>query len=324
MAPLFRDQSVASSATIQLASVAEDDSARATVGTEDICMTDTDLPAGFDRKHLIIAIDYGTTFSSVAFASLQRKGQELSLSQIKTIRKYPGDRTPTPINEVPTEIWYPDPEAPDDDPWHDIDLLNHGFSDNSDEEYDRSRADTTHAYATVPQPFRENTRWGYGVRERLRFPDSPAYRGQRNVPITLAKLLLDRSANTRAVRKHLRQTLSGLKKCNIIQNDEDVIADFLTCLFRFTKEKLEEQFYLIDNPTIELVLCVPAIWTPRARRKMHQAMAIAVKRTGLGQTRNNCIENLFIVSEPEAAAAFVLHGNYEIQVWNIILSGLIC
>jgi hypothetical protein len=126
--------------------------------------------------------------------------------------------------------------------------------------------------------------------------------------------LLDRSANTRTLRKHLRQTLSGLKKRNIIQNDEDVIADFLTCLFKFTKEKLEQLFYLIDNPTVELVMCVPAIWTPRARRKMHQAMAIAVDRTGLGQTRNNCIEDLFIVSEPEAAAAFVLHGNYEIQV----------
>jgi hypothetical protein len=279
-------------------------------------MTGTDLPADSHRKHLIIAIDYGTTFSSVAFALLERKGQEASMSQIKTIRKYPGDRTPTPINEVPTEIWYPNPEAPDDDPWNDSNFLSNGLFD-SDDEDDQSHADPTRAHASVAQPFRENTRWGYGVREGLRFPDSPAYAGQGNFPITLAKLLLDRSPNTRTLRKNLRQTLRGLKKCNIIQKDEDVIADFLTCLFKFAKETLEQQFFLIDDPTIELVLCVPAIWTPRARRKMHQAMAIAVDRAVLGRTRNNCIEDLFIVSEPEAAAAFVLHGNYEIEVLKI-------
>lgn len=320
MAPLFRDQSVASSSTVQPTSVAEVSSARATVGTEDIDMTGTDIPAGSHRKHLIIAVDYGTTFSSIAFALLEKRGQEASLSEIKTISKYPGDRTPNPINEVPTELWYPDPEAPDDDPWNDNGFASDGFSDNNDED-DQSQVDVTaNTHTSVQRPLIENIRWGYGVREHLRFRDSSVYTGQRNLPIIRAKLLLDRSAKTRTLRKQLRQTLSRLKSHNIIKNDEDVIADYLTCLFKFAKEKLEQQFCLIDNPSIELVLCVPAIWTPKACRKMHQAMAIAVDRTGLGRLRNNCIENLFIVSEPEAAAAFVLHGNYEIQVWKIISS----
>lgn len=314
METLLRDQSVASSA-VQPPSVATATPARATVGTEDSYMTGIDGASQIHRKHLIVAFDYGTTFSSVAYTLLDRKGQEPSLNQIKTINRYPGDTTPNPIDEVPTEIWYRDPEAPHDDVWDDSDFSSdvHSDDDDDDDDDDDPHPDSRHTHASARQVHKGNLPWGYTVREGLRFPDSPAYTG-RNIPITRGKLLLDRSACTKALRKHLRKTLSGLKKNKIIEKDEDVIADFLTCLFHFTKQQLEQKFYLIDNPTIELVLCVPALWTPRARRKMHQATAIAVDRTGLGQTKNNCVENLFIVSEPEAAAAYVLHGNYEIQV----------
>ncbi len=63
-------------------------------------------------------------------------------------------------------------------------------------------------------------------------------------------------------------------------------------------------------------MCVPAIWEQAACRGMQTAMATALKQAQFTRVRveNNSIENLFIVSEPEAAAAYVLAMESVIQV----------
>jgi hypothetical protein len=67
---------------------------------------------------------------------------------------------------------------------------------------------------------------------------------------------------------------------------------------------------------LETILCVPAIWSQKACRDMQTAMAIAMGQAGFPgvDVEDNNIDNLFIVSEPEAAAAFVLADSRDISV----------
>lgn len=119
------------------------------------------------------------------------------------------------------------------------------------------------------------------------------------------------------IRDDLRPILARLKQAKIkrkktIKRDEDVIADYLTQLFRHTKEQLEGMG-IPGGSEFEHVLCVPAMWDADACREMQNSVAIAVKRTGLGS-----MDDFFLVSEPEAAAAFVLAGHrHEINVSRI-------
>jgi hypothetical protein len=71
-----------------------------------------------------------------------------------------------------------------------------------------------------------------------------------------------------------------------------------------------------DSYSKEIVLCVPAIWTQKACRDMQTAMARAMGQARFEgvDVRNNSIENLFIVSEPEAAAAYVLATERGVSV----------
>lgn len=61
--------------------------------------------------------------------------------------------------------------------------------------------------------------------------------------------------------------------------------------------------------TIEHVLCVPNAWTSQACRKMQAAMATAIQRSALGS-----MKDFFLVTEPEAAASYVLHVDNQLNV----------
>lgn len=74
----------------------------------DIDMPETSRPATAKAKKftVIVAIDFGTTFSSVAFA-MHEEGRR---PMIKMIANYPDDaraRQGRPTLEVPTQSWYP-------------------------------------------------------------------------------------------------------------------------------------------------------------------------------------------------------------------------
>jgi len=120
---------------------------------------------------------------------------------------------------------------------------------------------------------------------------------------------LDKSPATLAVRKQLRPILQQLKTNNIIKEDEDVIADYLTQLFRHTKHQLITVHNMPNDCIIEHVLCVPNAWNSQACRKMQAAMGNAVQRSELGS-----MKNFFLVSEPEAAASYVLDTDNQLNV----------
>ncbi|KAI3326025.1 hypothetical protein HD806DRAFT_430483 [Xylariaceae sp. AK1471] len=266
---------------------------------------------------LIIAVDFGTTYSCVSYVALEKHEvpQYLARNRIHSIHNFPNDWNTNPADpmkrQVPTEVIYPldrsfrDREDLDIVEEREVDIgiqadalgSNYVMNPNRDDE-DSDMDDFMSDDSTL-------FRWGYGVHEAWALPAT--HSDPTNKPLSRFKLLLDDSPTTQIVRDDLEDTLRSLKRRKIIKKPLQVIADFLTCLLRHTKSELEEKGY--DNSwKVEIVLCVPAIWSSKACRDMQTAMAIAMKKARFegADIQNNSIENLFIVSEPEAAAAYVL------------------
>jgi hypothetical protein len=156
-------------------------------------------------------------------------------------------------------------------------------------------------------------RWGYQVHELLSLPST--HLDSSNQPLSRFKLVLDNSPVTKALRERVQHTVDKLKKQRIVSGSLCVITDFLTCLLKHTERELQNEGY-DDSFQREIVLCVPAIWTQQACRYMQTSMAAAMKRADFRgvDTDTNSIENLFIVSEPEAAAAYVLADEHGLDV----------
>jgi hypothetical protein len=282
----------------------------------DIDMPDIEEPS---EPPIIVATDFGTTFSAVAYAKREENNAH---PRIKIIANYPDDPRAMqgkPGLEVPTESWYPN-KAQMAEVIQDTEMTtanDPGF----DDQYDASDQDVHDIWRIseddssdenedlVPHPLPvdneiRNFVWGYGIQE-LTTPDM-IHRDYNR--IARSKLLLDRSTKTQKVRDQLRPILTRLKRSKKIREDEDVIADYLTQLFLHTKEQLRSSGISNASP-IEHVLCVPVVWKPQALRKMQKAMATAIRKSEFGS-----IDNLFLVSEAEAAAAYVLGKSDEVQV----------
>jgi hypothetical protein len=299
---------------------------------EDVEMKDPDpeVDQQVTSKHFTVAIDFGTTFSSVSFIALEspETKRRIHPNQICSVEQYP--YAPSLYydqrKEVPTESWYPRVALRDDvcdnEP-QDIssELTQDGSSeDGSDGDQQATPLETNHV-DTPADPADDGEEeeeeeeedaddetsreyfWGYGVQKQLQYPDSNRAQTRR---IARSKLLLDTSPYTAAIRAQLKPSLDQLKKLKVIKEDTDVIADFLEHLFQHTKAQLTRSHGFHNACSIEFVLCVPAIWTQKACRVMQTAMATAISRTGFGKVDSGSIDNLFIVSEPEAAAACVL------------------
>jgi hypothetical protein len=266
----------------------------------------------------IVATDFGTTFSSVAIAKVQ---------QDKPVRKdiivnFPEDPMPNGKRslEVPTESWYYDVARSRDMPDEDIEMVDgerladifddgeptQSLDRDSDSQHDEDRDLAVESWESMETDSAESICWGYAIQTRLTSPDADHSRFKR---ISRFKLLLDRSENTQKVRDTLRGPLRELNQRRLNERDEDVITDYLTLLFQHTREQLIAHHGLTDSCSIEHVLCVPNIWTSKACRIMQASMETAIRRSRLGS-----LENLFIISEPEAAATYILDNNDEVNV----------
>ncbi|KAL2141237.1 hypothetical protein VTI28DRAFT_2650 [Corynascus sepedonium] len=281
-----------------------------------------------------MAVDFGTTYSAIAYVALEggREGLSgyLDPMRIRTIQNYPDDATFGSLNdemrsEVPTEVIYPldrdfrkkeglraggREDQSKDVPNHGIGELE--LQDDSDNplaifgtQYDDDQDQMSIDEASL-------FRWGYGAHEL--WGRSATHADPRNKPLARFKLLLDNTSRTEAIRNELNITLQELKRRRIIRDPRDVIVDFLTCLLRHAKAELENAGF-DDSYKLETILCVPAIWSQKACRDMQTAMAKAMGQAGFPgvDIQNNNIDNLFIVSEPEAAAAFVLANSRDIE-----------
>jgi hypothetical protein len=298
---------------------------------------ETEQPSnsGSNESTFVVATDFGTTFSSVAFVK-RHLGKE---AEPQIIFNYPDDpRTNGKQSfEVPTESWYPDianyrefvdetimtPSDEEDggnilDDDDDIDELLPYMrnEEHSDGQEDGHLGEDSEISVRETVECMENGNessaflWGYetqGVETQamMRFPGVNRSQFRR---IARSKLMLDDSEKTQKVRDKLRPILNQLKCRGIIRKDEDVIADYLSRLFLHTKEELLKHDFS-DTDSVEHVLCVPNAWSSKACRTMQRTMETAICRSGLGS-----LNNLFIVAEPEAAATFVLHNNINFRI----------
>lgn len=279
---------------------------------------ETSAEKSLESERLIIAVDFGTTFSSVAYTTVNKDSARdpLRLVDIKCISSYPDNRHVTNNHglessreDVPTELWYNlgvlkggRPSTSHTSGTHSVPTGDSEADSELDGEY--TDDDDRGHYPLL---------WGFGVQKYLRKMDIPKDGTTR---LTCFKLMLDKErSQTATVRDEILPVLKKLKKSKVVRDVENLIKDYLEQLFIHTKDELQGLKLLKDNTTIELVLCVPAVWPSKACRIMQAAMLEAVQLSGLGTWTNNTLDNLFIISEPEAAAACVLaEDNNDIYV----------
>lgn len=329
-----RESSVASSTTLRAASVAQSgvSSRAATIAFEDVDMMDIDPPSPDtllpSNKKFYIAVDYGTTYSAVSFVSLEpgEDPEKVKPDRIKNITNYPKDpRVYGHIaREVPTELCYLNPSEQHNGPnenrgwpqsWGNG-AEQHGDSGDGEDSDDAPPYEDNEFEDTAPS---DDLCWGYMVQDTLGRPNRTSLAELKRGCLRRTKLLLDDSEHTKTVRKDLLIAIQHVKGMKRIKNNEDVIRDFLTKLFRHVKHELETNHGYTDQCAVEFILCVPPIWSSKASRTMHNAMATALRKSGFMRRSSTSIPNLFIVSEPEAAATFILTtspSNHRIRVRN--------
>jgi hypothetical protein len=284
----------------------------------DTLMPDSDADATLNTRHFVVAVDFGTTFSSVAYVGYTHPNQRcrIGFQQVEIVDRYPdhpyGNFT---CHDVPSEIWYSQRIART--VGHDGGDIEHQplAGDISSGDSDDNASDTETSSEGTSEPDQPSSvllsgdnkpaslLWGYGVQDQLKEADYDADHSRR---LSRFKLMLDKSPQTTSVRNALSETCKTLKKMRLIEEDTDIIADYLEQLFRHTKKRLIESEGYTDESTVEFVLCIPAAWEAGACRKMQAAMGRSITLSGLGKLQNGSVDNLFLVSEPEAAAAWVL------------------
>ncbi|KAF5697397.1 Hsp70 chaperone protein [Fusarium globosum] len=264
-------------------------------------------------KRLLIAVDFGTTYSAVSYVDVPQgcPSDSVDSRSIRSIGNYPENynyhyNDPMGL-EVPTEVIYP----------LDRHFRDHFNLDNPEEPPENGdrvevQAPDEDGDISMLSDMSEEFRWGYRVHEVWNRPST--HSNTTNQPLSRFKLLLDNSEMTQSVRRDVSQTINTLKRRHVIQGPLHVIADFLTYLLEHTRSQLRRQGF-DDSYEKEMVLCVPAIWTQKACRDMQACLAAAMKRANFTRAdlQNKSIDNLFIVSEPEAAAAHMLSTSAEIK-----------
>jgi hypothetical protein len=301
----------------------------------DVDMAEAEPATEESPNQLVVAFDFGTTFSSVAYARVSEMmpRDALGITNVKCIARYPDDRPQPgvtfgwePREDVPTELWYSLPPPKQRQSGHQT--LQSSGEESMDEDPNLSDAssDLSCSYpndAENPENEHSNTGedygrstplvWGFGVQKQLKKIDIPKDGIRR---LTRFKLMLDEDGKaTEHIRAELSGILKSLKKSKMIKQDTDIISDYLEQLFRHTKDELQRLNEYSDITPVELVLCVPAVWSSRACRVMQAAMSTAAKRSKFGNLVNGSLDNLFIISEPEAAAASVLaEDNNDVYV----------
>ncbi|KAF5857425.1 hypothetical protein ETB97_005772 [Aspergillus alliaceus] len=295
----------------------------------------TDLTSEADpssSRRFVVALDFGTTFSSVSVICVngqREESVELHLSQVWSVSGFPDAPSSFSANrvDVPTQCLYPR-GTPHRDPITHLMMTYDGTESTNNYEGSRGRdvegiTDNLGGYTMSDDnelDFMDidtqlgDYYWGYEVHKIVRELDDEDER--RAQGIHRFKLLLDTSELTSNVRKELIPTLDMLLEKNIISDkrETDIIADYLKRLFDHTKVKMREKHLYTEGETVEFVLCIPAIWTRKACRKMQMAMTAALHRTGFITEQFHDVDNLFIVHEPEAAAAYVLAQTKDITI----------
>ncbi|GIJ81658.1 hypothetical protein Asppvi_000157 [Aspergillus pseudoviridinutans] len=149
------------------------------------------------------------------------------------------------------------------------------------------------AYAAENNSRVTTNRWGYQVE-----PGMSSY--------SWTKLLLDQGA---PLTQYDDSTLETASKTGILKLPEgksavDVVADYLSEVYQHILKTISKNITeadLLITP-LEFWFTVPAIWSDRAL----DATRTAAQRAGFGKTSLRPMDQIFLISEPEAAAVTAL------------------
>jgi len=144
-------------------------------------------------------------------------------------------------------------------------------------------------------------KWGYYVREQ----DRDTFR------FSWMKILLDPSHRYYKEAPRIKEMVARLTQLG--KTAEDVVSDFLKCVWDHTLATLRRKLEELELFTLQVVLTVPAVWSPAAKDKTLKA---AIK-AGMP-------EDIQLVPEPEAAALAVLKGKTEENTVKIGDAFVIC
>jgi hypothetical protein len=274
----------------------------------------------------VVAIDFGTTFSAVAFTVLKPGDRRdmVEIDEIAYISNYPD--SPGGVRgsklEAPTESCY------DMKTKRTLEPKNNSTNDNNDNNDDNDDNDNDGDHAQGGDSLidqmdidtNENTDqndtdpdflWGYCVYQHFRHPDADRTKFKR---ISRSKLLLYRSEHTKNLRNQLKNTVRQLQDIGAIRSGMDFIVDYLARLLTHTKQQLVQYHKFKETDSVEFVITVPAMWKRWACRRMQNALREANYRSEFVRETSGSVEHIHIVSEPEAAAARVLTSQRDIQV----------
>ncbi|KAH7305661.1 hypothetical protein BKA65DRAFT_520707 [Rhexocercosporidium sp. MPI-PUGE-AT-0058] len=277
-------------------------------------------------KQFVIGLDYGTTFTSVSYYSYP-EGEDhprVLPSDIKSIINWPQDGMSGMRRQTPSESWYSTVPKKRVSPPDQFEL---GDSDDEDDDMGPVSGSSP-GISRVPaslvsseQDGEESTKylWGYEVpyqRYRANTDRAEIRRIER------PKLMLVHTHHTKDDRDRLRPRLDHLIKQGLIQkygkrriptprDVQDVISDFLVEVFYHTKQQLIEIEGLTEASKVSFVLTVPVIWSPKSSRILQYAVEAAIRITGFGTLGHGSVDNLFIITEPEAAATHLLGSSHD-------------
>ena len=311
---------------------------------------DCDPVCNIETNRLIIAIDFGTTFSSVAYAFLPKglSPESIDLEGLKCISRYPGYEPPPGVHhgqdyrqDVPTEMWYDDGttgswrQSSSDDlhanSQESSSYVEVSSSDDETSENENARSEFEDGEETekptrtdtVDTPTVPVTRyWGFEVARKLNELHAPKDEAR---PLVRFKLNLVNEGDTEDSQTELRATLRSLRRRGVIEKSTDIYVHYLTDLLNHTKKQLICANELQDDTVIQFVLCVPAKWPVRACRIMQEALEHAVTDVNFSKTAATDICNLFMLSEPEAAAECILaEARSALYVRTCYLQSVLC
>lgn len=167
------------------------------------------------RPEYRVAIDFGTTFTIVAFVRCHAYDEEKSV--VLTVEEFPGDccvgRNGT---QVPTEIWY-----------------------------------LTERNGATRKNAVQNVLYGYEITRRPEVPEEDPLLSTHKTTglVSKPKLLLDENPLLSDLRKDVLDVIQQLKKDQLIKNrkEQEVIEHLLVCFLKHTKSVLQRDHGLTNS-----------------------------------------------------------------------------
>ncbi|KAJ8062988.1 hypothetical protein OCU04_008233 [Sclerotinia nivalis] len=280
---------------------------------------------------VVVGLDYGTTFTSVSYSivPIDNGNMKGSANNIMSVINWPSDGEDGQRKQVPTESWYsPEPiERHGDD---ENEIFDENLFDSFKGQHPLTLCGAGGDIANDPEDSEMKDElsvdflWGYEVPYQVYKSNST--RSQRRL-VKRAKLMLVETEYTNEDRKGLRGTFTGLLKEGIIRRHGkrsktepnmwdavDPISDYLVKVLQHTKKQLKLLHGFTDQTPVDFVMTVPTVWSPEASRVLQTSVKAAIQATTFGKPWGTTADNIFLISEPEAAATFLLENSEDISL----------